>query len=504
MKYDVCLSYASEDGEYVAAVAEALRAHKVRVFYDRFETAKMWGKNLYTYLGEIYQDQARFCVMFISESYASKRWTKRERESAQSRAFAEDVEYILPARFDDALIPGLLQTVAHVDLRTLTPQAVGDLIYDKLQDSLFESDGSPERPGIEWMGGTSLTVDGQAASLRTFQRIPIGVDAPNLEALVSRRVADIAGRACSEPGRVYWPHGQDRRFDRIYATTSVLYSLCQLGVPHDLPLIRRAIDGLIADVGPTIEDRAGVIFLTMIGEVPHDVLLGFLRELARVQHTSETNRRASGSFLLPQGPVTGAGGRMENWNNIHRDGASFHACHIADALLHIPEDFTECRAVAEPMLDGIRAYLTRSFVENDGWLLDLEGEVTPLTLYGYALCRPLGIQLPKDWRTVSEQCHELATAGTHSILKRFFGVMNAAYAARSVADHEFDQQASGFISSQLAVLPTSGDLDSLGVVDLAAFLRSIAYGVAWLDHRFMPALTIPATVAVSNWTGEGS
>jgi hypothetical protein len=121
-RYDVALSFAGENRPYVEQVAEDLRSRGVKVFYDLYEQATLWGKNLYNHLRDVYQHQARFTIIFISREYASKLWTSHERESAQARAFEENQEYILPARFDDADVPGILRTIAYVDLRETSPQ----------------------------------------------------------------------------------------------------------------------------------------------------------------------------------------------------------------------------------------------------------------------------------------------------------------------------------------------------------------------------------------------
>ncbi|MGH8563063.1 MAG: TIR domain-containing protein [Gammaproteobacteria bacterium] len=99
--YHVALSFAGEDRTYVEQVATLLRAVGIDVFYDLFEEADLWGKNLYTHLSDVYQNKALFTVMFVSEAYRTKLWMNRERESAQPRAFADSSEYILPAFFDD-------------------------------------------------------------------------------------------------------------------------------------------------------------------------------------------------------------------------------------------------------------------------------------------------------------------------------------------------------------------------------------------------------------------
>ncbi len=131
-KYEVALSFAGEDRSYVQMVADGLAARGISVFYDRFEQADLWGKNLYEHLIEVYQKLARYTVIFISKHYRDKVWTSHERRAAQARALNESYEYILPVRFDDTVIEGLLPTVGYIDLRTHSPQEVCVLICKKL------------------------------------------------------------------------------------------------------------------------------------------------------------------------------------------------------------------------------------------------------------------------------------------------------------------------------------------------------------------------------------
>lgn len=132
-EYQVALSCAGEDRSYVHAVAQFLKRNGVDVFYDEFEEAKLWGKDLYEYLDEVFRTASRYCVMFISEDYARKVWPTHERRSAFARALEEKGEYILPARFDDTEIPGLRATIGYVDLREKTPEELAKLLLEKLQ-----------------------------------------------------------------------------------------------------------------------------------------------------------------------------------------------------------------------------------------------------------------------------------------------------------------------------------------------------------------------------------
>ncbi len=135
-KYHVALSFAGEDRTYVEDVANRLVAEGVLVFYDKFEEATLWGKNLYTHLRDVYENKALFTVMFVSEPYRTKLWTNHERESAQSRAFEENQEYILPAFFDEAVkVPGLLKTTGRISLAKRSPEDFADLIIAKLAEA---------------------------------------------------------------------------------------------------------------------------------------------------------------------------------------------------------------------------------------------------------------------------------------------------------------------------------------------------------------------------------
>jgi hypothetical protein len=70
--------------------------------------------------------------MFISRYYAEKVWPNHERRSAFERAIQTKTEYILPARFDDTVIPGLYTSTGYADLNTKTPHQLAMLILQKL------------------------------------------------------------------------------------------------------------------------------------------------------------------------------------------------------------------------------------------------------------------------------------------------------------------------------------------------------------------------------------
>ena len=57
-KYDIALSFAGEDRQIAASLARILRGHNISVFYDKYEQADLWGRDLYEHLADVYSNQA--------------------------------------------------------------------------------------------------------------------------------------------------------------------------------------------------------------------------------------------------------------------------------------------------------------------------------------------------------------------------------------------------------------------------------------------------------------
>jgi hypothetical protein len=132
-RYDVVFSFAGEDRVYVEKVADYLASKGVHIFYDKFEEAALWGKDLAEHFDLIYRGGGQYCVIFISEAYAAKMWTRHERRAAIAHALTLSKEYILPARFDDTKIEGIRPTVGDISIRERSPREFAKLILEKLK-----------------------------------------------------------------------------------------------------------------------------------------------------------------------------------------------------------------------------------------------------------------------------------------------------------------------------------------------------------------------------------
>ena len=65
-RWDVALSFAGAQRDYVEQVAQALKARGVRCFYDADEEIELWGKYLADELPVIYGEQTAAAVVFVS------------------------------------------------------------------------------------------------------------------------------------------------------------------------------------------------------------------------------------------------------------------------------------------------------------------------------------------------------------------------------------------------------------------------------------------------------
>ena len=88
-EYDVALSFAGAQRKFARNLANALEKENLRVFFDEREQERLLGRDLISYLHEVYALRSRFCMILVSKEYADRMWTIHERRSAQERALRE-------------------------------------------------------------------------------------------------------------------------------------------------------------------------------------------------------------------------------------------------------------------------------------------------------------------------------------------------------------------------------------------------------------------------------
>ena len=145
-KYEVALSFSGEQRYYVEEVARALQSRGVSVFYDKFETVRLWGKHLTEELQSVYEGRASLAVMFISTEYVEKMWPRHERRAILSRVVEERGTYVLPVRFDDSEVPGLSSSLDYLRAESHSPAELAAMIAEKLGIKPFQGKASDVPP----------------------------------------------------------------------------------------------------------------------------------------------------------------------------------------------------------------------------------------------------------------------------------------------------------------------------------------------------------------------
>lgn len=221
-EYDVAISFAGEQRAEAEAIAGCLRDAGINVFYDRYEQANLWGKDLYEHLSDIYHKKARYCLMLVSADYAAKVWPTHERRSAQARALGQKGEYILPVRFDETEIPGLPSTVGYLWFSERGAEGICTLLRQKLNSPYELSQvravtGRAVAPpsGELTSADPRVYVEVESGGLGAFSRTYFvltnhGADVAHrvrIEPLVLRK-----GRACFDPTETTLPPKEPKKF----------------------------------------------------------------------------------------------------------------------------------------------------------------------------------------------------------------------------------------------------------------------------------------------------
>jgi TIR domain len=216
--YDVAISFAGEDRLAAGDIASGLVLKGLNVFYDEYVEADLWGKDLYVHLTQVYRNDSKFCLMLISDSYAAKQWTNHERRAAQSRAFSENREYILPLRLDDAQIDGILDTTGYIDFRKKTVEEITELIVKKVRafnaqngiayvivraEEVFKNAGISGPNGSTFSDANFQTDCPTCQTKQRLSEAPISLD--NDDTVYSCKNGCQPIVAISRPGIVAWP-----------------------------------------------------------------------------------------------------------------------------------------------------------------------------------------------------------------------------------------------------------------------------------------------------------
>jgi TIR domain len=142
-RFRVGLSFSGDDREFVKLVAKALSAKlgEDRVLYDEYLTAELARQDMDLHLASLYRNESDLIVPFYSAQYAERKWCNLEWRQMRDILFNAEEGRVMPFRFDDTPIAGVLSIDGYVKIAQRTAPEVAKLILKRLES---EDPGQPE------------------------------------------------------------------------------------------------------------------------------------------------------------------------------------------------------------------------------------------------------------------------------------------------------------------------------------------------------------------------
>jgi hypothetical protein len=133
-EYDIAVSFAGEQRDYVEQTVAACKALGLEVFYDKDKNNDWWGKNFIRDQRAIYSSHTRYFVPFISAEYLSKPIPMDEFSAAMMTAVKQGDGYILPVLMDDVQVPAdlLHPHVGYLHSRDYTPAQLAEQLQQRV------------------------------------------------------------------------------------------------------------------------------------------------------------------------------------------------------------------------------------------------------------------------------------------------------------------------------------------------------------------------------------
>lgn len=266
-QFEFAISYAGEDARHAETLAASLGELGFDVFMANAYRTKLAGFDAEVFFEELFS-KAKQVVVFISEHYKAKRWTRFEWDIILDR---DEGNRFIPVRLDDARLAGLSSTVIFHDLRVDSMDHLVQTCVDRLltyQQAIGERSLTLYESILH-----SIQTDSRGATAKAFQlvrdkrrRSPLAdVEVPALPRSSSFRILEQEWKNFSQVRRlslkIEVPDGLSRAdlietakhcvaraFNRFKADALSVLAYREATVAHDG--INRVYDAVSADFAP--------------------------------------------------------------------------------------------------------------------------------------------------------------------------------------------------------------------------------------------------------------
>jgi len=183
-RFRVGLSFPGEKRDYINLVADLLAAElgRERVLYDGYLVSELARPELDLYIARLYREETDLLVPFYCREYQQKKWCQLEWRQMRDILFRLESGRVMPFRFDDAHIDGVLSIDGYISIENRSPFDVARLILDRL-GMAQPARRPPPSADHSWPDLTALAISGAL-------KRPVGLreNVRRLERILSRRL----------------------------------------------------------------------------------------------------------------------------------------------------------------------------------------------------------------------------------------------------------------------------------------------------------------------------
>lgn len=156
-KYDIALSYASEQESYVASVRTLLELKGLSVYFAPAPGCQenLIGADMLAKFYEVFHDQCLLMAAFVSHEYLQKHWTMEEAAVGRMRSREEKRNCLIPVYFGDARLPNFSPNINHLTA-DMPAAEVAHYLAEAVRsrkDEVRQEDKEPAR--VQFAGQTS-------------------------------------------------------------------------------------------------------------------------------------------------------------------------------------------------------------------------------------------------------------------------------------------------------------------------------------------------------------
>lgn len=165
-KFDIALSFATEEQNLVEKVYHYLKTEGLSVFYAPSPEAQeiLSGRNQREVFYEVFALRARYVALFVSKNYISRAIPMEEAEISFAKHGANGT--VIPIYLDEAALPKSLFDAKKTNyLRSNKPAVITGHLAAKIKSSEITSAKEFTRPQNS---GNTMNISGNTAEIQTF------------------------------------------------------------------------------------------------------------------------------------------------------------------------------------------------------------------------------------------------------------------------------------------------------------------------------------------------